>query len=49
MVNWKGVGRRWSWPNLEAISRYLLRKTEESHENLRIYEISGSHGGKDEI
>jgi hypothetical protein len=33
MVDWKGFGRKQSWPNFKVLSWYLPEGTEESHEN----------------
>jgi hypothetical protein len=34
MMNWKGCGRKRSWPNFKVLSRHLPGGTEENHENL---------------
>jgi hypothetical protein len=34
MMNWKGFGRKWSWPNFKVLSRYSTGGTEENHETL---------------
>jgi hypothetical protein len=31
-MNWKGLGRKRSWPNFEVLSRHLAGETEENHE-----------------
>jgi hypothetical protein len=32
MMNWKGYGRKQSWPNNKALSWHLPGETEEKHE-----------------
>jgi hypothetical protein len=32
MMNWKGFGRKWSWPNFKELSQNLLGGTKENHE-----------------
>jgi hypothetical protein len=39
MMNWKGFGRKWSWPNFKLLSRHFPAGTEENHENLRIADL----------
>jgi hypothetical protein len=34
MMNWKGFGRNWLWPNLKVLSWYSPGGTVESHINL---------------
>jgi hypothetical protein len=34
MMNWKGFGRKWSWPNFKVLSWNLPGGTEEKYENL---------------
>jgi hypothetical protein len=34
MINWKGFGRKWPWPNFKVLSRELPGGTEENHDNL---------------
>jgi hypothetical protein len=36
MMNWKGCGKKWSWPNLEVLSPHLPGETEENHKTVRI-------------
>jgi hypothetical protein len=31
MMNWKGFGRKWSWPNVKILSRHSPGETEENH------------------
>jgi hypothetical protein len=31
-MNWKGFGRKWSWPNFKVLSWHLPGGTEENHE-----------------
>jgi hypothetical protein len=33
MMNWKGCGRKWSWPNFKVLSWHMFEGTEENHEN----------------
>jgi hypothetical protein len=33
MINWKGFGRKWSWPNFKVLSRHSPGGTEDNHEN----------------
>jgi hypothetical protein len=41
MMNWKGCGRKLSWPNFKVLSRYLSIGTEKNLENplLRIADL----------
>jgi hypothetical protein len=32
MINWKGFGKKRSWPNIKVLSWHSPEKTEESHE-----------------
>jgi hypothetical protein len=32
MMNWKGFGRKWSWPNFKVLSWHFLGEIEENHE-----------------
>jgi hypothetical protein len=32
MMNWKGFGRKWSWPNFTVLSRHSPAGTEKNHE-----------------
>jgi hypothetical protein len=34
MMNWKGCGRKRSWPNFMLLSRYLLGGTEKNTKTL---------------
>jgi hypothetical protein len=34
MMNWKGCGRRQSWPNFKLLSQHLPGGTEDNHKNL---------------
>jgi hypothetical protein len=34
MMNWKGFGRNWLWPNLKVLSWHSPGGTEESHINV---------------
>jgi hypothetical protein len=34
IINWKGCGRKRSWPNSKALSRNLPGGTEENHEKI---------------
>jgi hypothetical protein len=36
MMNWKGVGRKRSWPNFKVLSRHSPRGTEKNQEKLWI-------------
>jgi hypothetical protein len=36
MVNWKGCGRKRSWPNFKILSRHSPGRTEENHKTIRI-------------
>jgi hypothetical protein len=31
MMNWKGFGRKQSWPNIKVLSQYLSGGAEENH------------------
>jgi hypothetical protein len=31
MMNWKGFGRKCSWPNFKVLSQHSPRATEENH------------------
>jgi hypothetical protein len=31
MMNWKGFGSKWPWPNFKVLSRHLTGGTEENH------------------
>jgi hypothetical protein len=31
MMNWKGFGRKWSWPNFKVLSQRLPGGTEGNH------------------
>jgi hypothetical protein len=41
-MNWKGNGRKSSWPNFKVISQHVLEGTEENHEivTVRIVGVS---------
>jgi hypothetical protein len=46
MMNWKGCGRKRSWPNFKVLSRQLPRGAEENHGNLvRIASVRDSDPG----
>jgi hypothetical protein len=32
MMNWKGFGRKQSWPNFKVLYRHSRGRTEETHE-----------------
>jgi hypothetical protein len=32
MMNWKGFGRKWPWPNFKVLSWHSPGETEENHE-----------------
>jgi hypothetical protein len=34
-MNWKGFGRKWSWPNFKALSRHLPGGSKENHKIFR--------------
>jgi hypothetical protein len=36
MINWKGFGRKQSWPNFKVLSRHLPGGTEEDHKKLQL-------------
>jgi hypothetical protein len=42
MRNWKGLGRKRSWPNLKVLSRHSRGGTEKNHKNLSL--VSWSPG-----
>jgi hypothetical protein len=33
MMNWKGFGRKWSWPNFSGTIQNLPGGAEKNHEN----------------
>jgi hypothetical protein len=35
MVNWKGFGRKWSWPDFNVLSQHLPGGDEENREKLQ--------------
>jgi hypothetical protein len=35
-MNWKGCGRRRSWPNFKVLSQYLPGGTEKNHEKTSV-------------
>jgi hypothetical protein len=39
MMNWKGFGRKRSWPNFNLLSRHSTGGTEENQEKLRIADL----------
>jgi hypothetical protein len=41
MMNWKGFGRKRSWPNFKVLSRHSPGRTEENHENNQDSWLSG--------
>jgi hypothetical protein len=43
MMDWKGLGRKRSWPNFKVLYRYSLGGTEENHEKTSI-RVTGRRG-----
>jgi hypothetical protein len=39
-MNWKGFGRKRTWPNFKVVSRHSLGGTEENHEKLNQHPIA---------
>jgi hypothetical protein len=43
MMNWKGFGRKWSWPNFKVLYQHFFGGTKRNHEKLQSgYPVSGS-------
>jgi hypothetical protein len=40
MINWKGFGRKQSWPHFKVLSWHLRGGTEENHKNLQGWYIA---------
>jgi hypothetical protein len=36
MINWKGFGRKWTWPNFEVLSRHWTGGNDETTKTISI-------------